>query len=979
MINLKKLHKFGISLLIALCFSIVALAQEGIAQRGVVTGKVLDKETGEELIGVTVQVEGTSTGAATDISGTYQMQLMPGTYSLKVSYVSYATQTISDVVVKSNETTRINVALATDDIQLQEVVVSATQINNNEVALLSIQKKSLAVQDGISSEEMARIGAGNSAESMKSVTGATVEGGKYVVMRGLGDRYSLTQMNGVNLPSTDPYRNSASMDLIPTAMVDNIVTTKTFTPDQPGNFTGGNVNITTKSLPDQFYFNFGVSLGYNTQSSLKDDFLTDPINGKYDWLGFDDGSREMPEILQSAENQEILSNKSLYLDVRRFSEDITQERNIFHEASRGLASRPMAPTTKNTFFNTGYSLSFGDRKQFMGRDLGYNVGLSYSRNYIRFDDKVFSTYERLMSESAENLPVNISLEGQEASETAALGGIFSLAYKLSNFNELKFDATYSNDAETSVNSLEGIWPAAFSGSHIFQSRSIQFIQRQLANFQLSGKHSFGPEGVSVNWIGGYVSSSQYEPESRVFANAINSPNLYTFNSSEGELPFHFYRDLNDQQYNGKIDVEVPVGSNENKLKFGLSGSRKNRDFAEERYQLNIRPAGGTDSYLSFGKADGDFNSFFAPENSGILDTLANRYALGNSYIRMSLPTNFYTGYEQFLAVYGMGVVDLTKKLKFIGGLRVEKTDFEVKSERASEEPAVIDELDFLPSVNFVYALTESSNIRAAASQTIGRPNMRELAPFTSFDMFGGPIFIGNPELKRSLNRNFDLRFETYPRAGELLAISAFYKKFKDPIVQKLDPGASGGQQFSFVNVDQGFIYGIELELRKNLDFISETLRNFKFSTNFTYTVSKVDLTQEEFETFSKIDPDLKDWRPFQAQSPFIANVNLSYINEEQGFDAGVYANVFGRRLYANGFAGAPDVYEIYGREDSEIPVPDLNVMVGKTLGEHFKVTLRGDNLLNYRIIRNQEFKGEFFTNQAYNVGRTFVMSLKYSL
>src|SRR5690606_3507035 len=220
------------------------------AQQGVISGNVIDKETGEELIGVTVQIEGTTKGAATDITGSYQITVEPGTYTLIASYVSYAVQKVTAIEVKQNETTRIDIGLVSDDIQLEEVVVTASQINNNEVALLKLQQKSYAVQDGISAGEMQRLGVGNSAESMKMVTGATVESGKYVVVRGLGDRYSLTQMNGVTLPSSDPYRNSSSMDLIPTSMIENIVTTKTFTPDQPGNFTGGNVNISTKSLPD---------------------------------------------------------------------------------------------------------------------------------------------------------------------------------------------------------------------------------------------------------------------------------------------------------------------------------------------------------------------------------------------------------------------------------------------------------------------------------------------------------------------------------------------------------------------------------------------------------------------------------------------------------------------------------------------------------------------------------------------------------
>lgn len=950
------------------------------AQQGVISGNVIDKETGEELIGVTVQIEGTTKGAATDISGSYQITVAPGTYTLVASYVSYATQKVTDVEVKANETTRIDIGLVSDDIQLGEVVVTASQINNNEVALLKLQQKSYAVQDGISAGEMQRLGIGNSAESMKMVTGATIESGKYVVVRGLGDRYSLTQMNGVTLPSSDPYRNSSSMDLIPSSMIENIVTTKTFTPDQPGNFTGGNVNVTTKSLPDKFYISVGAAVGYNTQSSFVDNFRTDPVSGSKDWLGYDDGSREMPGIFQNEANRNDLTS-NIYLLARNPSEHNQGARDLLDNTSKALAGRGFTPVNKSVLLNHSYSLALGNRKTFLGKEFGYNLGLNYSKDYKNFNDKQINIYRASASAETENLPTDFAIAGNEGVESTSLGGIFSLAAKLNTFNTLSFDYTYSNDASINALDMEGIWPAAVSGAHLFQSRSVGMVQRTLSNYQLKGTHVLpGLNKAEIHWLGGYVSSRQYEPDTRVFANMVREPNIYSMNDSEGQLPFHFFRDLDDVQYSGKIDFELPVGTKgQHKIKAGVFGSKKEREFDEYRFQLSLTGVSNTDLYTSFREADGDFEQFFRPENAGILGVANNgNYLIGNWYENKSRPTNFYSGHEQVLAAYGMGVFQLADKLKFIGGVRVEKTDFEVESEDPRREAGVIDELDFLPSVNLIYALNDNSNLRLSGSQTLARPNMRELAPFESFDLVGGFLILGNPELERTTIRNFDVRYEFFPKGGEIFAVSAFYKDFTNPIQKQLIPVASGGQ-YQYVNVDKGELAGVELEFRKELGFISPLFENFKFSTNFTYTYSKVDLTDEEYETFSKINPDLKTWRPFQAQSPYIVNVNLSYVNDEKQFEVAAYANAFGRRLFANGFGGAPDVYEVYGREDTDVPTPDLNLMISKTIFKNLNVSLKGENLLDYKVIRNQEFKGNYFTTEAYSIGSNYTLSLKYSL
>jgi TonB-dependent receptor len=975
------------SILVFLIF-VLSIGQ-AFAQKGIVKGNIIDAKTAEELIGVSVLVEGTTTGTTTDLYGNYQLSLPVGTHNILISYISYTSQKIQGVEIKEGGITQIDIKLAEEATMLQEVVVEAKAINNNDVALLKLQQKAYAVQDGITASEIKLTGASNSAESMKQVTGATIEGGRFIVMRGLGDRYTITQLNGVTLPSTDPYRNSSSMDLIPSSMVDNIVTVKTFTPDQPGNFTGGNVNITTKSLPEQFYFNFGTSVGFNTISSFNNNFLTDPVKGKNDWLGFDDGSREMPTLLQSAENRALISGspQGLEVNARSFGEEYDGLRNIINSTSKELASRGYIPVSKNSLLNHSYNLSFGNRKNLGGTtNFGYTVGLNYSRNYTMYENRELNAWE-FSSVGATALNNRQKLTGNVGIDNPNLGGILSLALQANPQNEISFNLIYNHDSEIEGASFpNGQLPAVISTpAHQFFSYKTSMLERTLSTAQLTGKHVFNSlDKAELQWIGSFTKASQLEPDVRLLAydlrpNAEDETKLeYNLIKADYELPFHFFRDLQDQQINTNLDFTLPLGANSNnKIKIGGLFSRKDRNFEEYRYQLFEPRNGSFNEYLAFTESNGNLDAFFSPQNTGVVGQTDSRYIVGNIYSNQTLPQNFYEGFEQVLAFYAMGVYNITEKLKVIGGARLEQTNFEVTVPQVDTLKGEIKKLDILPALHFVYAINDKSNFRFSASQTLARPNMREMAPFASFELLGGDIIQGNPNIKRTLVQNFDLRYEIFPKSGELFAVSAFFKTFQDPIVRVIDVRAAGSsRQFNYDNSESGLLGGIELEFRKKLDFISPAFEKMKFATNFTYTYSRMKLTDIEYQ--SAKDFGIGKYRPFQAQSPFIWNVNLSYLDFDKDFETAIFMNMFGRRLYANGAAGTPDIYEIYGRNDNAIPTPDLGFTVSKGISKHFNVKFTAQNLLDAENIRNHEYKDNYFVSDAYRRGTTFNLSVKYS-
>lgn len=953
-------------------------ALPALAQKGVISGKVIDKVSGETLIGASVYIEGVNDntiGTITDFDGNYSFEADPGTFDIAISYISYTKQVIKGVVVKAGEVTTLDVPLESESVGLTEVVVQATAVKNTDASLIALQKKSFSIQDGISSQQISRTGSSNAADAMKQMTGAVVEDGKFIVMRGLGDRYSLSQLNGVTMPSTDPYRNSSSLDLIPSQMIENIVTTKTFTPDLPANFSGGLVNVTTKSLPDKFTLHFELAGAYNTQASMNDNFLTQQA-GETDWLGLDDGSRDQPDFLLDEAVRNRLSS-STYLTARR--PDSLAVRNIFHESSRAL-SHEFVPTTKTSPLNHGLNFSIGDRYKVFGKDLGFTLGINYSRNFNHYENATVATY---INNNSTQLFDYQDLTETRSVENPHLGALFNLSYKLSNNNIINANVIFNNDADIVSLSQTGRYLGQVSDATAsFNTNAISFTQRQFTTYQLSGRHVFPAlNNIEIEWQGTSGKSFQKEPDLRYFAYTVAPDEegvpQYYINNSEIAFPYHFFRDLQDDQLQGKIDITIPFltrgkqGSS-NQIKLGGLYSSTQREFEEYRYQMNNNGIPSNRAFTSFG---GKFEDFFNDNNFGIIDTVFNtdgsvqRYTTGWHYINQINNRNFYTGDQTIIAAYLMAVYNLTPRLKFVGGLRMETTDMSVISRDVNVPEGKIDLTDYPYSASLIYALSEKANVRLAATQTLARPNLRELAPFEQFDTKNGFFSLGNPDLQRTLIQNFDLRYELYPRSGELLAISAFYKQFDNAIVRAFVPQATI-PELKFINVKDAEVYGVEVEFRKQLNAISPALENFYFSTNFAIIQSSYPIPQDEIENSRNVDTTYTTTtRPFQGQAPFIANAILTYLDFEKGWESSIAFNVSGRKLYNIALRATPDVYEE--------PAPQLDFKISKRFGKNYSVAFTAKNILNPRFERTQEYKGVTYIADSFQAGTLLGFNVAY--
>ncbi len=930
-----------------------------LAQPGSIKGTVTDAESGETLIGVNVIIRNPFMGSNTDLDGHYEISNIPaGIYDLQFSYVSYAPQTIEGVEVLPGKELILDVRLSPESMGLDEVVIKARKIDNTENAILSMQKRSLSVQDGISSQEMNRFGVSNAAQSVKKITGVSIVDGKNINVRGLGDRYSGAQLNGVTLNSTDPYSNSASLDMIPANMLEKVIASKTFTPDMPGNFTGGNVNLTTKSFPESRTFRVSIGSGYNTQSSFNPGFLSFDA-GRYAFAGYNDGSLSLPAMLADESVRNELSN-DLYIKARRND----NYASILDKSIKSV-NRQMAAAPQNSGANYNLSISYGNSFKLFGRDLGILIGGNAGRSLTHYANGSQAAWD-ITGLEAQSLFPFFQLIDTRSINNPRINGLATLSYKLSEHHELGINLLYNHDAQISGRYQRGPAPGFISASNaIFETRTLQFMERGLSSFQLRGKHFFPALGrLKAEWIGGMTRSFQDEPDLRFFANEVRD-SLYLIRVSEYSLPAHFFRYLQDESKELKLDLELPLSANNsfNKFKFGVLANEKSRVFSEYRFDVNN--ARGN-------MYNGSPEAYFATDNIGIIayDSLRQRNITGLYLVNNTRSSNNYTGSQRIYAGYAMLTYEIFGKLKIAGGARIERTEINVQSEDSTLQAGKIEENDLLPGINLIYPLTEKMNLRASVSRTIARPSMRELAPFSSFDYIGGFIYIGNPELKRTLINNYDLRWEWFIRPGEVMAVSAFYKKFNDPISKFYNTEAYN-PEIIYQNTSTAFVYGLELDFRKKLDFIHPGLKNFKLGSNFTYIASRVDMEAEEYAILSTINPELKPYRPFQGQSPYIMNAMLSYDADSAGIHAMLSYNVFGPRLSEIGREGVPDIYER--------PRHMLNFKISKKITSRFEAKVEAQNLLNASYLKSQQFKGQEYITESYRIGRTFNVGLSYIL
>jgi len=919
-----KLEIFFTILLIILFLPFGKVFSQGT---GTISGKISDKSNNEYLIGANVLVVGTSTGASTDIDGNFSIKgLAEGNYTIKISFISYQPVTIENVIVKPGTDTRIDVALVPSSTELDEVVITAEALKNSEANVLKIQKNSSNIVDGVSAELIKKNNSSDGVDILKRMTGVTISEGKYAFIRGVGDRYNNTMLNGANLPSTDPEKKSFSYDIFPASLVENIITSKTFTPDKPADFSGGLVEIRTIEFPSKFIFDFSTSGAYNTNTTGKTFYSYK--GGKTDFLGFDDGTRNMPGTISGTKlARGNYSDSALTAITKSFSND-------------------WETSTKSSPLNGSFKLDIGNKIDIDENVFGYVVSLTYSNtNSILNLEKNFYDFSG----------ARYNYKGYSYNNTVAWGGLLNISYKFDRTNKISFKNIYNQNADDITTLYSGDYRYADQFREI---TSLSYVSRSLLSNQLIGQHQFSSvfSGLNLDWNLSYAQSKRDEPDGRryLYARSLEDPNEPLRFQLDQSLVTRYYGKLKDHNYSGNVDFNFQLFENPElpKLKVGYLFDKKDRDFSARTFGFKNIPGGNfahEDSVLQ-----GSVESIFNPEN------ITTKFL---QVIEITKPSDSYTSNQTINSGYAMFDATLLQKLKLVAGFRYENSNQTLTSINLQGDSINVDNLydDLLPGINLTYLLNEWINVRAAYSITLARPEFRELAPFTYFDFINNELVEGNPELKRSLINNYDLRFELYPGAGELVALGFFYKRFRDPIEEVLQASANEPIR-SFENAKLATNYGIEIELRKSLSFISTLFQNFSFVGNASLIHSKVELADNGFQ---------QDNRPLQGQAPYVFNLGLYFDDFDLGINSSLVYNKVGERIAR---VGSKDLGNIL-----EKPVDLIDFSISKTLMGNFSIKLAIKDLLNQdRVLIQQSPLGDK-VSELEKTGRIISLGLSYKL
>ncbi|MEP6674137.1 MAG: TonB-dependent receptor [Ferruginibacter sp.] len=916
------------SIIILLTFFSISFAS--FAQKGKIEGKITDAKTGVALAGVSVIVKGTSKGVASDLEGRYIISGIEGTTITLVFSYNGITKEVSDIEIKDGKVTTQDVSFEIKSKTNTEVVVTSTSARKESaVALIGYQKNTSVVAQVISAETIRRSPDKNTGEVLKRVPGTSVQDGKYLVVRGLADRYNQAMLNGILLSSTEPDRKTFSFDIFPAAMIDNIIINKAFIPELPGEWAGGLVQVNTKDIPAKNFMNIQLGTGFNTNVLGKDFYTYKGSN--LDFLGFDNGVRTLPSSFPNKTTFSSLSDN----DKLALGKTIA--------TNWGVNKTATAP-------NASLQLSGGLTGKVLGKKVGAILAINYNRNirHYEFKNSFFTVNNNLASP-------DFIYNTDKYAEDVLWGGLANFSIQLNSSNKITVKNLFNVNSTDYASLRTG--QEFLSGVDNVRSRELAQRTNIFYNTQVSGEHNIQKFGMKFNWFGSFNILDQYIPQQRRLEYIQNGGvGNYEARVSAGQSQKSgsvFYSNLSDYIYTagGDLAKNYTLFGNKQTIKGGYFFQVKDRLFDSRPFFIKL-----FDNSLKTLPEDQIFNAAnFVPGKLGFDEFVGKQY-------RYIANTILNAGYLQMDNL-------LTDKLRVVWGVRYENFDQLVGSLKESDSRFVHNKVeDFLPALNFTYKLNNKTNIRLSGSQTVVRPEFRELSDFAFYDFELGATVLGNRDLKRTKITNADLRYEIYPRAGELFTLGVFYKYFSNPIESYLNQsGAGSSNTFNFVNADKATGYGVEFEMRKKLDF-SQSLKNFTFTSNLSYIHNRV-----QGSSNAKLD------RPMQGQSPYVINAGLQYDLEKAGITSTLLFNQIGRRVAYVGNDQTPVIWEA--------PRPLLDFQLAKKI-----IKSRGELKLNVSDILNTKayFYHDLNENGKYgskvdalaierNYGTTFSLTFGYNI
>lgn len=882
--------------------------------KGGVFGTVTDSKFDEAVIDALVTVVGRKERTFADVDGRYRLDLPPGTYTLRISFELHRPMRIEQVVVKEGKLTQFNAKLVPDEGAVEEVLIEESVDRSSTEGQALTRKQSAVAGDGVGRAEIARTPDRNAAEAAQRVVGATIVGGRFVFVRGLGERYTNALLNDAPLPSPEPDRNTVPLDLFPSLVLDSLTIVKQFTPDMPADFAGGSVRISTRSFPKEPLFQISLTGGYNTEST----FRRRPgyYSSNTDWLGFDGGRRAFPPGIPN----------------RKLS---TSDTSLTEKVGYGYRfNTPMSSLRKLSPLNHGLSVVAGNAYK-LGADnkVGYMLALTYGRTYQLRSITARSFQFSTLADDSSAVLVKDDFHGQQGIDTVRWGAFATASLELAKRHTLSIVGLRSQSADDLTSELEG----EFSNSGVFHTSHFEYVSRSLNFLQLRGEHRYAKQNeLQINWHTSIARADRSQPDTRDVRYAKTERDGQAgWEFSPDSSGLHSWLEQGDTTYVGGLDVLQPVIKGpEHALKLKLGGllTSRDREFYGRRFQLEPARVRG-ELYKNASFCGGERWSQQCPNQ------LFRQELIVPDGLLLDEWTLDFDQYETGLDVYagyGMFDVQVLRDLRAVAGVRGEITSqrfigFNPFDRAGTAHQSQTLTTDWLPGVSLIYAIGPMVNARFGASQTLARPQLREFAPTLSTTYSGDTPVQGNSGLEITKITNLDLRLEAFPSLREVLALSVFYKHFQKPIEEVITTNGI----LSFSNATRASLIGIELEGRKNLASLAPQLEDFTVMANVTLVRSEVELGFRRAAATN-------DHRPLSYQSPYVINLALDYGNERSKTDFRVLYNVSGPRITAVGSNGVPDVYEL--------PRHQVDASVAQKLGKHFELKLQGQNLLGASIV-----------------------------
>ena len=886
---------------------------ESNAPRGTITGAIFDTDKKKPISGARIFARGRAEEVLSDDQGKFSLSLPAGDYDLTFIHSRFSTFTLRGLKVEGEKEIRTDVEMSPAALQLQALTVSAPRVEGSMTSVLSERRESGAVSDIIGADQMSKSGDSDAAGALKRVTGVTVIGGKFVYVRGLGERYSSTLLNGSSLPSPDPERRVVPLDMFPTDVLESVLIDKTFRPDLVGEFGGGSVQLRTRGFPKGFLANFSISGGI-TQGIT---FDTGPasVSGPTDFLGIDGSFRNLPPSVAEASRNEPLIQTDRFSTRGYTAEELEQFGEELAERYE-LLEQSIPP-------GLGLSGSIGDSFSLFGGKGGYFSSLAYDNGYGQ-DDSTVTIY----TVGSGDLEQAHRYVFDEITNTISLSGIFTTGLDWESGDQIRLTTLLNRITDDEARVYEG--PNRDLGENIRVTR-FRWIERMMISQQVRGEHPLQFLNSTLGWRYTFAIATRDEPDRRSIRYDYEPSVQQWYLSDRPEGNRQVVSDLTNVNHDVAADWTIPFSflkKEDSNIKSGFNVIFKNREVDTRRYKFQDRgPRSILPEVLSLPP-----EQIFVPENIG---------RDGFQLEEVTLVTDNYRAGQRVFSGYVMTDMALLESLRFVGGLRLELPrqtveTFEPFNPDATPVSAELTNVDVLPAGVFSLNLADDMVLRVGGSGTVSRPDFRELSPATFTDVTGGRLLFGNPDLQRTQIYHSDVRWEWYLSDTEMFSVAGFYKNFIDPIEIVVVPSAQ--LSLTYENAESASNFGLEIDFRKNFSFISSALEDLSISGNVAFIESQVRLREGSTIQTSKE-------RPLQGQSPYVANVQLAYDNVDLGATGTIVYNVFGPRIAEVGALGAPDVYEE--------PVHLLDLVFSQNLGSGWKLKLKGSNLLDLPIRMTQ--------------------------